>query len=262
MKLFFFFNILFFSCSSASTETHFKITSKEVGDSFNIQVSLPENYSTSKNYELIIYLDAGLKSGKQMTDLIQQKKKDALLVGIEHIGKYQQLRRRDFIPAHIKKGDTYYSDNKDYGQAEKFHSFLKKEFIPLLKKKYNISKKNKTIIGHSFGGLFVVYACFKEDNLFDNYIAISPSLWANYQNIWDFERAYYKNNKSLDSKLYLCAGSLEVLNLVLYNVNIFYNHIEKRTYKNLKLQKNIFKGYAHNPVVKVAVPNAIEWVFN
>lgn len=251
------------SCSSTSIgNSDFKIHSSEVGDDFEIVVDLPDDYSNRQSYPLILYLDAGINSGKKIPKLI--KRKDAVLVGVKHLGSYKKLRRRDFIPAHIKKKGSnydYYSNDPKYGQAEKFHSFLEKELLPLLDKKYSINEKDRTIIGHSLGGLFVVYACFRQGRLFDNFLAISPSLWINYQNIWDFERAYFKENKSLDARLYLAAGSYEIANLVLYNTNIFYTHISKRKYNGLQHQKKIFKGYSHNPVVDVAVPKGMEWLF-
>ena len=257
--------LIAFGCTPLSVDDlDFKIHSTEVGDDFEIVVNLPDDYSNRKSYPLVLYLDAGINSGKKMPDLVRKKKKDVILVGVKHLGSYKKLRRRDFIPAHMKKKGSdynYYSNDQKYGQAEKFHSFLKKELLPQLDQKYSISKNDRTIVGHSLGGLFVVYACFKEDRLFDNFLAISPSLWINHQNIWDFERAYFKDNTSLDAKLYLAAGSYEIVNLVKYNTNIFHTHLSKRDYSKLEHHKKIFKGYSHNPVVDVAVPNGIEWLF-
>ena len=103
---------------------------------------------------MVLYLDAGINSGKKMPNLVQEKDKDVILVGMKHIGNYKKLRRRDFIQAHMKKKDSkydYYSSDTNYGQAEKFHSFLKKELLPQLNKKYSISKNDRTIVGHSLG---------------------------------------------------------------------------------------------------------------
>jgi predicted alpha/beta superfamily hydrolase len=227
--------LMAFGCTPPPVDdADFKIHSTEVGDDFEIIVNLPDNYSSRKSYPLVLYLDAGINSGKKMPNLVREKKKDVVLVGVKHLGSYKKLRRRDFIQAHMKKKDSdyaYYSNDSNYGQAEKFHSFLKKELLPQLNEKYSISKNDKTLVGHSLGGLFVVYACFRKDRLFDNFLAISPSLWINYQNIWDFERAYFKENKSLYAKYNLAAGSYEIVNLVKYNTNIFHAHISKRNYE-------------------------------
>lgn len=103
--------------------TSFKIHSDEVGDDFEIIVQLPESYHTKKSYPLVLYLDAGINSGKKMPALIKEKK-TAIVVGVKHLGNFKKLRRRNFIPAHIEKEGSYYSDDPNYGQAEKFHRFL------------------------------------------------------------------------------------------------------------------------------------------
>src|SRR6185503_439915 len=78
-------------------------------------------------------------------------------------------RTRDFLP----------SNNKDFptsGGADKFLAFFKNELIPLIDKTYQTSGEN-LLFGHSFGGVFSMYALLMEPTLFSSYIAADPSFW-------------------------------------------------------------------------------------
>jgi predicted alpha/beta superfamily hydrolase/sugar lactone lactonase YvrE len=81
-------------------------------------------------------------------------------------------RDRDFLPVHI-------ADNAISGGADKFISFLKDELIPYISKNYPVNGSN-SLYGHSYGGLFVMYALLKEPQLFQSYFATDPSFrWNN-----------------------------------------------------------------------------------
>lgn len=243
------------------------IQSQKTGDQYTYQVTLPEGYSSSKSYPLVLYLDESLNSGAKMRNIAPKMMKNGdipkvVLVGIRHHGNNAEKRRRDFIPAHkLKKGnETYYSDEANYGQAEKFYQFLDKELLPKLEKTYKF--KSKTIVGHSLGGLFAVYTMFHAESPFDNYVAISPSLWANYQNIFVFEEQYYAKSKTIDAQIYFCCGNYEVLNLVWHNVDLLEHRLKSRKYKSLIFNKKIYEGYNHNGVVEPAIKDGLKRVLN
>jgi len=102
---------------------------KSVADSFEIYISIPQDYNLDRTYNVVYYCDANLKSGKQLRELISTKHYDnlqnSIFVGIGHIGNYHTLRRRDFILP-IISGDDTVGRGKDYGQTEKFYSYFKK----------------------------------------------------------------------------------------------------------------------------------------
>lgn len=246
-------------------ESTHTIQSQKTGDKYTYRVTLPVDYSKSKSYPLVIYLDESLNSGAKMRSIAPTMMQNgeipkAILVGIRHHGYNAEKRRRDFIPAHLlrKGSDKYYSDDPKYGQAEKFYQFLDKELLPKLEMSYNF--KNKTLVGHSLGGLFAVYAMFHEGSPFDNYIAISPSLWANYQNIFVFEEQYYAKSKTIDAEIYFCCGNYEVLNLVWHNVDLLEHRLKTRQYKSLTFKKKIYEGYSHNGVVMPAIKDGLKRV--
>ncbi len=65
---------------------------------------------------------------------------------------------------------------KETGGADKFTRFLENDIIKYVASKYPVSSY-RTLVGHSFGGIFALNLLAKHKNLFDNYIVIDPSTW-------------------------------------------------------------------------------------
>ena len=249
--------LLFAIICSSHTSTTFKTitkdySSKQTSDKYKIIVTLPKDYNSfpSKKFPVVYYADATLISGQKTKKIAQElmeskKIKSCILVGIGHYGNYNMKRRRDYIQAHQKSKSDWYSDDKEYGQSQKFYQFLKKELLPYTENNYRASSNNRTFSGHSLSGLFCAYSMLQSNKIFKNYIALSPSIWVNYQNLFSFERLYYANYKKLSGNLFMTAGGLEVANLVLYNVNQYDIHINKRKYNGLNMKKKIYSGKTH-----------------
>ena len=177
--------ILPICCSMASTTVDpipehdtFQIHSKHVGELRIINVWTPPNYQTSSDSFPVIYMaDGGINEdfphiANTLSKLIQENKiKPLILVGIENT-----QRRRDLT------GITEVAKDKEIapvvGGSEKFRAFIKEELFPEIEKRYR-TRSEKSIIGESLSGLFVMETFFLTPELFDNYIAFDPSLWWN-----------------------------------------------------------------------------------
>lgn len=229
--------------------------SKNVGDSFEIYISVPPSFNSKETYNVVYYCDANLKSGTYLRNLLSTGNYDAVLqhkifVGLGHIGNFHVLRRRDFILPEIKGNDTVGKD-KNYGQTEKFYSFLKHELIPSVNLKFKTNANSNSIIGHSLGGLFAFYCLFKSDNLFAKYFALSPALWIDRYSIYRFN----KISGSLPGKkyLYFVSGSEETINKILKGTNEAKLFLDKMNYTNLTYEYDILKDKTHNSEVPVSL---------
>lgn len=97
---------------------------------------------------------------------------EMVLVGISN----DTNRMRDFTTSKIV--DPYGNEN---GEADSFSNFIETELIPFVENKYPVTNF-RTLIGHSYGGLFALYSLVHHPELFSNYLAIDPSLdWDNQQ---------------------------------------------------------------------------------
>jgi predicted alpha/beta superfamily hydrolase len=120
------------------------------------------------------------------------------------------------------------------------------------------NKRNRSFIGHSFGGLFCLYTLFKDDKLFDKHFAISPSCWANYYELDKIEEAYFKKNKQINANVTIYVGGLEFLNKVLYSTRSFYTTVTGRKYKGLTMVKDEIGNANHFSIRKPAVDRIFE----
>ncbi|CAN0598621.1 unnamed protein product, partial [Ectocarpus sp. 12 AP-2014] len=95
------------------------------------------------------------------------------------------------------------------GGGNKFLDFIEKELIPHVEKEYPASNY-KTFIGHSLGGLTVVNALVNRQELFNNYVAIDPSLWWENRAFLNVADSILSTNKFTDKALYIgVANTLE-----------------------------------------------------
>jgi uncharacterized protein len=244
------------SCTTRSQPPSFTLYSTEISDSFDIYVTLPANYDTAKTCSIVYYLDASINSGNHLRKLIASQPdsltKNMIFAGIGHRGNFHEKRRRDFIPPEMHEGSTSPGNDKNYGQADRFYTFLITKVIPSIESKYRVNAQ-RTLAGHSFGGLFGFYCLFKKDRQFQKFIAMSPSLWVNNYNILEYEAAYAADESALPVFLYLSAGGRENLNYILQGNRKMKALLEKRNYKGLSFESAIHKGKTHNSQVLVSL---------
>src|SRR5690606_6041536 len=196
------------------------IYSPQVNDSFLLQIRIPANYQKSKSYHHIYIADGSLKMGNYVLGKDSSWRatvpENCIIITIAHFGDYSMKRQRDFLPSDAGG----YSDS-NFGQARQFYLFLKSTLIPTVNKQFG-NKKSSAFIGHSFSGLFCVYTLFQEDKLFDRHFAISPSIWANEEELMKIEENFSKKNRTLKANVSLQAGGLEIFNKVLSSTKEFH----------------------------------------
>lgn len=190
MRTIFLLSWIFLACKSSSQNMLVTpvnkiidtIHSKILNEDRFIWVQLPEvaRQSKTKKFPVIFVLDAeaNFDATKNVLDDLSKEHffksgEDVILVGIGNIW----LRYRDYTPSHIESSpwvDAFSA--KTSGGGETFVSFLEKELLPYVEKKYPVSS-NRTLMGHSMGGLMVMNILLKHKELFDNYVANDPSMW-------------------------------------------------------------------------------------
>ena len=117
-----------------------------------------------------------------------------ILVGISN----RTNRTRDLTTS-VVKNRRRGAFNYESGGAEKFTRFIEKELIPNIEKNYPATKF-RTLIGHSYAGLFTINVFLNHAHLFDNYIAIDPSL------DWDNQKLLKKSRAKLESQSFAGKG--------------------------------------------------------
>jgi predicted alpha/beta superfamily hydrolase len=170
----------YFSVSTAQglTETKDSIYSDILQEQRTLRVFVPDTWKpgSEEKYE-VIYLTDGEWVSEVFPFIYKFNRNEnyipqLILVAIPntYIDKVNQ-RDRDFLPVHV-------NDNAISGGADKFLSFLKNELIPYINKTYPSNGTN-SLYGHSYGGLFSMYAFLAEPELFECCFATDPSFWWN-----------------------------------------------------------------------------------
>lgn len=158
--------------------TH-RIKSTVYGDERTLSVRLPYDYTydPTASFPVVYIVDGGpeqdfphLAGMAQIRD-VNYTIGPFILVGIETINRRQQITPPVIDP-------TLYEmelEAKPGGSAE-FRDFIRLDVMPWVNAKYR-SSGHTAIMGESAAGLFIIETLFVEPALFNDYIAVTPSLW-------------------------------------------------------------------------------------
>lgn len=158
------------------------IYSKTLNEHREFWIQLPENYNPKVNLSYpVLYLLDGM-SLKNTLETVYNNYwghylPHMILVGISN----RENRTRDLTISTIetRRGEPM---NAETGGAEKFTTFIENELIPYIDSKYQTTPY-RTLIGHSYAGLFTINTLINHKHLFNNYIAIDPSIEWDNQNL-------------------------------------------------------------------------------
>jgi hypothetical protein len=92
------------------------------------------------------------------------------------------------------------------GGADNFLKFIATELIPEIEKRYRV-QPYRVLAGHSLGGLFVVHTLITRPELFNSYVAVSPSLQWNDEVTLRRAEEFFKDRKELRATLFTSLGN-------------------------------------------------------
>lgn len=236
---------------------HIELKSSILNETRELNIYLPQGYSEdlSKNYPVIYLLDGALNEDFiHISGIVQfgafswiNMIPESIVVGVANVD-----RKRDFtFPSQIEL------DRQEFptaGKSEKFISFLQMELQPFVDKTYRTTSV-KTIIGQSFGGLLATEILFKNPNMFDNYIIVSPSLWWDDESLLGLQPISYNSKKSI----YIAVGKEgEVMERTAREL---FEKLKYHKNENTNLSFDFFKDKTHGDALHIAVYNAFINIF-
>ncbi|MBE0663487.1 MAG: prolyl oligopeptidase family serine peptidase [Bacteroidales bacterium] len=220
-----------------------------------IYIQLPDNYNPDKNQKYpVVYILDGEIFLPTLTDVQNYYSggftPEMVLIGIAN----NRNRLRDLTTSTIATtyGMPFTEEN---GGAENFSQFIEKELIPYIEENYAVSNF-RTLIGHSYGGLFTVYSLLKHPHLYANYLAIDPSLDWDGQKLLKEAEEVLATQKFENKSLFMSLSGQ--LNMQDSNVSID-NVMQDTTEFTMFARSNI----AFSKVVSQNVQNGLsfEWKF-
>lgn len=193
--------------------TRFMLASAILGEPREINVRLPASYAAAKpdrRYPVLYVLDGGVEQDfPHIAGLAQHAETSGtfdefITVGIATKKRIWELT----FPTTDERYTTFYRANgqpvefASGGGSEKFRRFIAEEVIPFVEAKYRIGGR-RVFLGESLAAFFVVDTLLRRPRLFHDYVAISPSLWWNREELGNRAREMLKSNDYSDRRLYL-----------------------------------------------------------
>ncbi|KAL4924968.1 alpha/beta hydrolase [Aspergillus undulatus] len=161
------------------------------GEQYLIQVCWPLHWNkrdpdTERNHLPIIYIVDGNAFFLSATEALWRRSAESHYAGggivvaigypLAGTGKVYHRVRRNLdltIPTPRKPLEGY-------GGADVLLDFINESVRPAVKARFpNVSISREALYGHSYGGLLSLHALFTRPDMFDAYIASSPSIWWN-----------------------------------------------------------------------------------
>jgi len=181
------------------------IYSNSLHEHRKIYVQLPANYNpNSKQKYPVVYVLDGEVFLPTVNDVQNYYSggftPEMVLVGIAN----DNNRVRDLTTSTIttKYGMPF---NEKNGEADNFRTFIETELIPFVEGKYPVTNY-RTLIGHSYGGLFTISTLLNQPDLFANYLAIDPSLDWDDQKLLKKAQDVFVKQKYTNKALFMSLG--------------------------------------------------------
>ena len=245
-----------------------EIQSRELGEKRILNIYFPEGYNNNDtiNYPVIYLLDgsanedfihiAGIVQFNSFEWINQIPK--SIVVGIATVD-----RRRDFtFPTTIEEDRKRYPTT---GHSDKFIKFIKTELQPYIDKKYK-TNDSRTIIGQSLGGLLVTEILFKDPELFNKYIIVSPSLWWNNGSLLNESHAILKDTSGQQISIYIGVGKegltpTKLPRTMEVDANLLAEKLKSTMGKNAKIYFDYLPQEDHATIMHQAVFNAFRLIY-
>jgi predicted alpha/beta superfamily hydrolase len=184
----------------------FHLQSKVLAENRTYIVHTPGGYKGSKDaYPVLIVLDPeghfALTVGA-VDELSGNGRIPPMIV----VGVTNTERTRDMTPSVPKTDFGGAPWSGPAGSADKFLAFIADELLPTVEANYR-TRHYRVLAGHSLGGLFAIYALINRPEVFNGYLAISPSLWWDDQALVKASGPFLAAHRDLSADLYIAIAS-------------------------------------------------------
>lgn len=252
------------------------LRSKETGADYELFIALPSGYAKStKQFPVVYMLDAddsfALVRNVVRNFTTRGHLPEMILVAIAYPGAgasreiYMRNRTRDYTPVFAPDGGYGATYQSVSGGGPKFRAFVATELAPYIEQNFRVDPADRTLIGHSYGGLFATYVLLTEPALFKRYIIVSPSLWYANRIALTMEEAAAAAGRRPEARVFFAVGSLENQpannRAMVDDLSELVAKLKSRNNPRLFLRYKIYDGETHISVFPGAVTRGLLTVF-
>ncbi len=244
------------------------IHSKVLDEARKIFIHYPKLDSTDVNKRFpVLYL----MDGENHFELLAQyadylsRADVAAMPKIIIVGILNTKRVRDLTPTHSLLNYEGKTDSTGYytssGGNHIFFKFIKNELMPIIDSSYK-TQPYKIFAGHSLGGISSINCMLTHPDMFDAYIAISPSFWWDNEYLLKLANKKLTNCAALNKKLFYCNGNKGGLNSFFHKGLLkFDSIIAAKKIVGLNYKYTYYPNEMHMTVPIIAYLDALRFVF-
>jgi predicted alpha/beta superfamily hydrolase len=158
----------------------YALVSEVYGTEREINVYAPEKPDWAEGpLPVLFVVDGGQEqdfihlAGLSQLTLVNGERVPMIVVGVRTEDRYGEITPNPL-------DERFIAEFEGYGGAEGFRRHLTEEVVPFIEARFETGRH--VLTGESLAGLFVLDTVLREPAGFDDYIAVSPSLW------WDDRR--------------------------------------------------------------------------
>ncbi|TDK32348.1 alpha/beta hydrolase [Rhizobium deserti] len=169
--------------------TYFDLASDAGGEPYRVLLFIPEGEPPAEGWPLLVLTDGNATFPFAFASLVTQAPYPTgtnvtwgaiAAIGYPSDEPYDALRRAwDLGPPPIKTYPPYHEGGPPVriGGTRELLDFIEKKLFPRLGEMVRLDTTRRSLFGHSFGGLFTLYALFERPSLFANWISASPTIY-------------------------------------------------------------------------------------
>jgi predicted alpha/beta superfamily hydrolase len=196
--------LLSFAVCGQTGVTKLTIKSNVLGEDRTILVRTPAGYDVNKLKYPVLYMTDGDAHIAHTSSSVEFLARNGRMSELIVVGIVNTDRTRDLTPN--KAVGPNAAQNPTAGGSDKFLKFIETELIPEIEKNYRV-QPYRILAGHSLGGLFAVYTMITRPELFNSYVAVSPSLqWSDQATLKQAEQ-FLQTRKELNATLFTSLGN-------------------------------------------------------
>lgn len=200
--------------------TYFDLASDAGGEPYRIFLFTPAGEPPADGWPLLVTTDGNATFPFAFAGMVTQAPYPTgtgvgwgviAAIGYPSDEPYNALRRAwDLGPPPVKSYPPYVEGGPPVriGGTGELLDFIENRLIPHLADRVPLDATRRSLFGHSFGGLFTLYALFERPALFANWIAASPTIYWEGSEILNNEARRRKVDGQA-SFLHLSAGEYE-----------------------------------------------------
>ena len=171
-----------------------------------------------------------------------------MVVGIENTAN----RTRDLTPLPAD------SASPGSGGADAFLRAIREELIPSIERRYHTAPY-RTLIGHSFGGIFAVNALLRQPSMFNSYVIASASLWWGRDTLVQQIRSFVHAPSTYRAAVYQTVGN-EGSQMVTPTLDVM-RDVEKNRVEGLDWKVRLLENDDHGTTPLKTSYDGLEYIF-